>query len=54
MRVAVLPSAYAPAVGGAEELTRRLADRLVAQGEEVEVWTFRHPPTLLERQESAT
>jgi glycogen(starch) synthase len=42
----LLPSAYAPAVGGVEELTRRLADRLVARGHEVEVWTFRHPPTL--------
>lgn len=46
MRVALLPSAYAPAVGGVEELTRRLADRLVAGGDEVEVWTFRHPPDL--------
>lgn len=46
MRVALLPSAYAPAVGGVEELTRRLAGRLGERGDEVEVWTFRHPPDL--------
>ena len=46
MRIALLPSAYAPAVGGVEELTRRLACRLVAAGDEVEVWTIRHPPSL--------
>lgn len=45
-----MPSAYAPAVGGVEELTRRLADRLVERGHEVEVWTFRHPSTLPERE----
>lgn len=41
-----MPSAYAPALGGVEELTRRLADRLVKGGDEVEVWTFRHPASL--------
>jgi glycogen(starch) synthase len=46
LRIALLPSAYAPAVGGVEELTRRLADRLADRGHEVEVWTFRHPSTL--------
>lgn len=46
MRIALLPSAYAPAVGGVEELTRRLADRLVSAGDQVEVWTFRHPAEL--------
>lgn len=46
MRIALLPSAYAPAVGGIEELTRRLADRLQSGGDEVEVWTIRHPATL--------
>ncbi|MBW3605159.1 MAG: glycosyltransferase family 1 protein, partial [Actinobacteria bacterium] len=46
MRVALMPSAYAPAVGGVEELTRRLADRLKGIGDTVEVWTFRHPPGL--------
>lgn len=51
MKVALVPSAYAPAVGGVEELTRRLAHRLVDRGDEVEVWTFRHPPTLPEREE---
>jgi glycosyltransferase involved in cell wall biosynthesis len=29
-----------------EELTRRLAKRLVAAGDQVEVWTIRHPGTL--------
>jgi glycogen synthase len=46
MRVALLPSAFAPAVGGVEELTRRLAERLVAAGDDVEVWTIRHPARL--------
>ena len=46
MRVALLPSAYAPSVGGVEELTRRLAGRLVAGGDQVEVWTIRHPAEL--------
>lgn len=50
MRVALLPSAYAPAVGGVEELTHRLATRLRAVGDDVEVWTNRHPPTLPERE----
>jgi glycogen synthase len=46
VRVALLPSAYAPSVGGVEELTRRLARRLVEGGDQVEVWTIRHPGTL--------
>src|SRR5579862_449273 len=46
MRIALLPSAYAPAVGGVEELTARLARRLVAGGDDVEVWTIRHPREL--------
>lgn len=46
MRVALLPSAYAPSVGGVEELTRRLAERLVAAGDQVEIWTIRHPADL--------
>jgi glycogen(starch) synthase len=46
VNVALLPSAFAPAVGGVEELTRRLADRLVAAGDRVEVWTIRHPAEL--------
>lgn len=40
------PSAYAPAVGGVEEVTRNLAAQLVAGGDEVEIWTIRHPLTL--------
>jgi glycogen synthase len=43
VRVALLPSAYTPSVGGVEELTRRLGDQLVAGGDQVEVWTIRHP-----------
>ena len=39
-RVALIPSAYPPAVGGVEELTRHLALALVAAGDEVEVWTL--------------
>ena len=46
MRIALLPSAYAPSVGGVEELTRRLAGRLVTAGDEVEIWTIRHPAGL--------
>ncbi len=48
MRVVLFSSAYAPHVGGVEELTRRLADQLRLAGDEVEVWTIRHPPTLPE------
>lgn len=46
MRVALAPSAYAPAVGGVEELTHRLATRLQSTGHSVEIWTNRHPATL--------
>jgi len=46
MRIALFPSAYAPAVGGVEELTARLARRLVNTGDEVEVWTIPHPAAL--------
>jgi len=38
-RIALVPSAYPPSVGGVEELTRHLALALVAAGDEVEVWT---------------
>lgn len=41
-RVALLPSAYLPALGGVEELTRHLALALVDAGDQVEVWTG-HP-----------
>jgi glycogen(starch) synthase len=50
MRIALVPSAYAPAVGGVEELTARLAHRFLERGDEVEVWTIRHPPALAERE----
>jgi glycosyltransferase involved in cell wall biosynthesis len=39
-RIAILPSAYPPAVGGVEELTRHLALALADAGDEVEVWTL--------------
>jgi len=38
-RVALLPSAYPPSLGGVEELTRHLALTLLDAGDEVEVWT---------------
>lgn len=46
MRVVLLPSAYAPAVGGVEELTAKLAQQLGRAGDAVEVWTIRHPAEL--------
>jgi glycosyltransferase involved in cell wall biosynthesis len=46
MRVALLPSAYAPAVGGVEELTARLAHRLQGANDDTEIWTIRHPADL--------
>jgi glycogen(starch) synthase len=50
MKVVLFASAYAPAVGGVEELTRRLAQQLRARGDDVEVWTIRHPATLPARE----
>ncbi len=46
MRIVLVASAYAPAIGGVEQLTNRLAAHLVAAGDEVEVWTMRHPADL--------
>jgi glycogen(starch) synthase len=46
VKIALLPSAYAPAVGGVEGLTRCLARQLVQDGHNVEVWVNRHPPEL--------
>jgi glycosyltransferase involved in cell wall biosynthesis len=44
------PSAYLPALGGVEEVTRHLSLALVAAGDEVEVWTGTEqstdPPTI--------
>jgi glycogen(starch) synthase len=48
VRILLLPSAYAPAVGGVEQLTSQLASHLAARGHGVEVWTHRHPPELAE------
>ena len=41
MRVVLLTSSYAPAVGGVEEFTSRLARHLVRAGHDVQVWTSR-------------
>lgn len=50
MRIVLFPSAYAPAVGGVEELTRQLVEHLTFAGDQVEVWTNRHPAALPERE----
>ena len=39
MRVALMPSRYAPFVGGVEELTRNLGLALKNAGDQVEIWT---------------
>ena len=41
-----MPSAYAPAIGGVEELTRQLGLHLIERGNQVEVWTHLHPSDL--------
>jgi glycosyltransferase involved in cell wall biosynthesis len=46
MRIAVLPSAYQPAIGGVEELTRQLAIEYRDAGHEVEIYTNRWPRDL--------
>jgi glycogen synthase len=46
LKVALVPSAYAPAVGGVEELTAKLAAQIVHAGDAAQVWTIRHPPSL--------
>jgi glycogen(starch) synthase len=51
MRIALLPSAYAPAVGGVEVLTARLAQELLARNHAVEVWTARGPGDALPAKE---
>jgi glycogen(starch) synthase len=43
MRIVLFPSAYAPAFGGVEELTARLAANLTAAGHTVQVWVHRFP-----------
>jgi glycogen(starch) synthase len=46
VRIALVPSSYAPAVGGVERVTAQLARHLIAAGDGVEVWTTRHPAEL--------
>ena len=45
MRIMLCPSAYAPHVGGVEELTRQLAAQYCQEGHEVMVLTARWPLT---------
>jgi glycogen synthase len=51
VRLAILPSAFWPAVGGVEELTRRLAGTLTEAGDEVQVWAPLDPRSAVPRQE---
>jgi phosphatidylinositol alpha-1,6-mannosyltransferase len=51
VRIALVPSAYYPSVGGVEELTRQLALAYVAKGHEAIVVTNRWPRTLPAREE---
>jgi glycosyltransferase involved in cell wall biosynthesis len=51
MRIVLLPSAYAPAVGGVEVLTARLASQIQERGHRVEVWTARSPSDALPHEE---
>jgi glycogen synthase len=53
VRIVLLPSAYEPAVGGVEELSKRLVSHLTALGHELEVWTNRHPPGLPQAEDIA-
>jgi glycogen(starch) synthase len=41
MKIALIPSAYHPAIGGVETLTANLAATLTSRGHGVEVWTYR-------------
>lgn len=52
MRVSLVPSAYAPFVGGVEVLTANLAQQLQHRGYEVEVWTARSVDDELPAQET--
>ena len=47
MRIALMPSAFAPHVGGVEVLSDRLARDLLHAGHHVEVWTARSPDDAL-------
>jgi len=48
VRIWLAPSAYAPAIGGVEEATARLAEVLVQRGHDVRIVTHRWPSTLSE------
>ena len=43
LRVALMPSAYTPSIGGVEEATRKLASYLHSSGVAVEVWSTKRP-----------
>lgn len=51
MKVALIPSSFHPAVGGVEEFTAKLAEQLVHNGDQVEVWTSRSPGDELQGRE---
>jgi glycogen(starch) synthase len=51
MRVWVAPSAYAPHVGGVEEVAAKLAGHLADRGHQVVVVTNRHPASLADVEE---
>ncbi|MGH9105824.1 MAG: glycosyltransferase family 4 protein [Acidimicrobiales bacterium] len=50
--MAILPSAFWPAVGGVEELTRRLGTALADLGDQVQVWAPLGPGRSLPRRET--
>ena len=52
MRIALIPSAFHPSLGGVEELTRRLATSLIEAGHEVQVWTSQPPDDDVPRRET--
>jgi glycogen(starch) synthase len=52
MRIVLLPSAFAPRVGGVEIFTDRLARGLRNAGHDVEIWTARDPNDDLAERES--
>jgi len=51
MNILLVPSSYAPNIGGVEEMTRGLARELQARGQQVQVITGRWPASLPERDE---
>jgi glycosyltransferase involved in cell wall biosynthesis len=50
VKVLIAPSAFSPHLGGIEELTAKLADRLREVGHQVMILTHKWPPDLAERE----